>query len=357
MMDWADLSGDLLSFIHSKLVGEAAHNFGLVCRSWRAVATASPYRYSPCLMHYTKRNRLWNFSQFDSCIHMHLSYLENADIRCSNFGWLLMSRVNHTLFFFDPFNNQKIELLCKPSHGYTTFCFSHPPTSPDCVIVGFVTIYEGDKAIVKICVLTHGSDTWEERRYKHPKIKFRVSRGAPVFHRGLIYLSSVKGDVATFDIKKHGCKTAWVVNNKCLKDYRYNKEIKEHFLFKIRGEEEALFCVMLVNEERNVKLYRFSEPRMKWKLEKDIGDKVLHLSYYSSSGDTAHLKCMANRIYFPRFHVDSAVYYSFATGMYHSHNGHFSSTNSYDIKRLDFATWIMPASTTESSSRGILTWF
>ncbi|KAL3641235.1 hypothetical protein CASFOL_016203 [Castilleja foliolosa] len=357
-MDWADLSGDLLSLIHSKLVGEDAHRFSLVCRSWRAVATALPCRYSPCLIHYTRRNRLWNFSQFNSCIHMSLSYLENVDILCSNFGWLLMSRVNNTLFFFDPFNNRKIELPCELGYGYTSFCFSHPPTSPDCVVVGFATIFEGDEVSMKICVLTHGSDVWEERKYKHPKINFIVARGAPIFHHGLIYLLSINGNVATFDLKKHGCKSAWAVNNKCLKDYAYNKEIKEHFLFKIRGEEDTLFSVMLVNDERNVKLYRLSEePKMKWKLEKDIGDKVLHLSHYSSSGDTAHPKCMANRIYFPRFHADSIVYYSFATGMYHSHDGHFSSTNSFDVKRLDFATWIMRAPIPESPSVGILTWF
>ncbi|KAL3649481.1 hypothetical protein CASFOL_005884 [Castilleja foliolosa] len=355
MMDWANLSGDLLSLINSKLVGEDAHRFSLVCRSWRAVATASPYSYSPCLMHYTRRNRLWNFSQFNSCIHMSFSCLENANIRCSNFGWLLMSRLDNSLFFFDPFNNRNIELPCKLSYGYTAFCFSHPPTSPDCVVVGFSTIDDGDDDIVKICVLKHGKGVWEKKKY-HTEIEFYMSRGAPIFHRGLVYLLDLKGNVATFDIEKHGCeKSALTVNSKCLKDYPYNKEIKEHFLFKIRGEEEALFSVMLVNEERIVEIYRLSEPDMEWKLEKDIGNMVLHLSHYSSFGDTAHLKCMANRIYFPRFHAGSAVYYSFATGMYHSHDGHFSSAKCYGVKRLDYATWITPAPTPETYE--ILTWF
>ncbi|KAL3641185.1 hypothetical protein CASFOL_016153 [Castilleja foliolosa] len=355
-MDWADLTVDLLSLINSKLVGEAAHNFGLVCRSWRAVATALPYRYSPCLMHYTRRNRLWNFSQFNSCIRMSFSCLDNADIRCSNFGWLLMSKFDSTLFFYDPFNNRKIELPCKLDFGYTAFCFTHPPTSPDCIVVGFSTV-DDDDGIVKVRVLKHGKSVWEEEEY-HPEIKFYVSRGAPAFHRGLVYLLDLEGNVATFDVQKHGCKeSALAVYSKCLKMCHYNKEIKEHFLFKIRGEEETLFSVMLVNEERNVKLYRLSEPRMRWKLETDIGDKVLHLSHYSSSGDTAHLKCLANRIYFPRFHVNSAVYYSFKTGMYHSHDGHFSSVRCYDVKRFDYATWITPAPTPESSSSGILTWF
>ncbi|KAL3642308.1 hypothetical protein CASFOL_013123 [Castilleja foliolosa] len=359
MMDWADLSDELLSYIHSKLVGEDAHTFGLVCRSWKAVVTASPYHYSPCLMHYTRRNRLWNFSQFNNCIHMSLSYLENADIRCSNFGWLLMSRSDNTLFFYDPFNNRKVELPCKLGNHYTALCFTHPPTSPDCVVVGFSTLDDGN-GIVKICVLKHGKGVWEEKKY-HPKTQLLVSRAAPIFHRGLIYLLDLKGNVATFDIEKHGCKkSALTVNSKCLKDYPYNKrKIKEHFLFKIRGggEEEALFGVMLVNQERIVEMYRFSETEMEWKLEKDIGDKVLHLSHYSSFGDTAHLKCMANRIYFPRFYAaGSAVYYSFATGMYHSHDGYFSSAKCYGVKRLDYATWITPAPTPESYG-GILTWF
>ncbi|GFQ02378.1 F-box protein at4g00893 [Phtheirospermum japonicum] len=344
MRNWAALSADVLSLILSNLFGEDAHRFGLVCRSWKAVATTSPYRYSPCLMSYTRRNHLWRFSQHNTFFHMAISQLENAEIRCSKFGWLLMSRFNNTLFFFDPFNNRKIELPCKLSFGYTAICFSHPPTSPDCVLVGIATLNDGD-GIVKICVLTHGKDKWEVREY-HPKI----------FHRGLVYIVDVNGNVATFDIDRHGCKSALAVNTKCLKRRWFSKDIKEHFLFKIKGEEEALFGVFLINEERKVKVYRLFEPKMKWKLVEDIGENVLHLSHYSSFADTAYLKCMANRIYFPRFHGDSAVFYSLSSGKYHSLDGHFWDNNSYGIKRLDFATWIMPAPTRESST-GNLAWF
>ncbi|KAK6132267.1 hypothetical protein DH2020_033967 [Rehmannia glutinosa] len=343
MSKWADLPGDLLNVILSKIFGKDRHTFSLVCRFWNAVAATSPYRYSPCLMYYLRSKHMWKFYQYNSFFCLSFPELENAEIRCSKHGWLLMSRYDNSLFFFDPFNNRKIELPCKHPLGYTTICFFHPPTSPDCVVVGIATPYFGE-VVVKIVVLRHGENKWEVNKYRHGK-RFLVSRGAPVLHRGLLYFLDVKGNVATFDMSKRDCKLRFVIKFRCLRQRRIDSKIKEHFLFKIKGEEN-LFAVFLMYEERKVNMFKLLEPEMKWELVEDIGDKVLYLSHVSSFGDTAYLKNMENRIYFPRFHGDSAVYYSLSSGKYHSLDQNYnSSNNSCLLKRWDFAVWITPAPT------------
>ncbi|KAK6115078.1 hypothetical protein DH2020_007347 [Rehmannia glutinosa] len=290
MSDWADLPDDLLNVILSKVFAKDRQSFGLVCRSWNTVAASSPYRYSPCLMYYHRSMHKWRFYQYNSFFCMDFPELENAEIRCSNYGWLLMSRYDNNL---------------------------------------------------------HGEDEWEINEYRPNKNEFLVSRGAPVLHRGLLYFLDVKGNVATFNMSKcDDCKPRLHVKFRCLRRRRLGNKIKEHFLFKIKGEE-ALFAVFLLHEERKVNMYRLLEPEMKWEPVEDIGDKILYLSHASSFGDTAFLKNMANRIYFSRFHGDSAVFYTLSSGKYHSLDGDYSENNSYGLKRLDFATWITPAPTPE----------
>ncbi|KAK6114973.1 hypothetical protein DH2020_007242 [Rehmannia glutinosa] len=351
MSNWADLPGDLLNVILSKIFAKDRHTFSLVCRSWNAVATTSPYRCSPCLMYYLRSKHMWNFYQYNSFFCMSFPELKNAEIRCSKYGWLLMSGYDNSLFFFDPFNNVKIELPCKLHFGYTTVCFFHPPTSLYCIIVG-IAIENFDK-VMKICMLKHGEDEWEINKCRL-KNEFLVSRGAPVLHRGLLYFLDVKGNIVTFNLSKCDvCKPRFVLKFRCLKRRRLGNKIKEHFLFKIKGEE-ALFVVFLLHEERKVNMYRLLEPEMKWERVEDIGDKVLYLSHASSFGVTAYLKSMGNRIYFPRFHGDSAVFYSLSSGKYHSLDDDYSENNSYGLKRLDLAAWITIAPTPEFSTE--LTW-
>ncbi|KAL7117874.1 hypothetical protein ACP275_03G099700 [Erythranthe tilingii] len=117
--------------------------FSLVNRSWNRVLKASQYVNSPCLM-FNRRGsyNLLNFFQHKTFFNMHFPKLEEAEVRFSNHGWLLMmSSDDRTLFFFYPFNNQTIELPPVESYfEYTTICFFHPPTSSDCVIVGIQSI-------------------------------------------------------------------------------------------------------------------------------------------------------------------------------------------------------------------------
>ncbi|KAK6118762.1 hypothetical protein DH2020_047488 [Rehmannia glutinosa] len=229
-------------------------------------------------------------------------------------------------------------------------CFFHPPTSLNCTIFGIQTPRRWHN-VVNICILKRGADKWESNEYRI-KTKFRVSYGAPVLHREQVYFLDVKGNVATFDISK----SRLIVNSRCLRRRRrLGDKIKEHYLFKIKGEEQTLFAVFVLHDERKVNMFRLLEPEMKWELVEDIGDKVLYLSLWLSFGDTAHLKSMANRIYFPKFHGDTAIFYSLCTRKYHSLDNNYSDDNSYGLKRLDFAAWIMPAPIPQLPTE-LLTW-
>ncbi|GKB49986.1 PAZ domain-containing protein [Tanacetum coccineum] len=57
----------------------------------------------------------------------------------SKYGWLLMHKVSGPLKFFNPFTND-IRKLPRVSY-LQSFCFSAPPTSPDCMVVGFTQGY------------------------------------------------------------------------------------------------------------------------------------------------------------------------------------------------------------------------
>nr|GEZ78935.1 hypothetical protein [Tanacetum cinerariifolium] len=59
----------------------------------------------------------------------------NFQIKCSRFGWLLISKPGGSLVFFNPFTNDILALPELPDEHKHTVCFSAPPTSPDCMVV------------------------------------------------------------------------------------------------------------------------------------------------------------------------------------------------------------------------------
>ncbi|KAG8372823.1 hypothetical protein BUALT_Bualt12G0107100 [Buddleja alternifolia] len=134
--DWVDLREELLEVILSNLCAKDRLTFGLVCRSWNYVATSSVYGHSPCLMFYHRGKRLWKFVRYKDFSYMDFPQLYNAEIRCAKYRWLLMSRDDWSLFFFDPFKEQRIRELPKVKYPYTTICFFNEPTSSNCIIVG-----------------------------------------------------------------------------------------------------------------------------------------------------------------------------------------------------------------------------
>ncbi|GJW21696.1 hypothetical protein Tco_0032318 [Tanacetum coccineum] len=69
---------------------------------------------------------------------------------CSKFGWLLFkSYALNCLVFFNPFTNV-IKELPSPEYSLESLCFSAPPTSFDCIVVGFIT-YSDIGVCISMC--------------------------------------------------------------------------------------------------------------------------------------------------------------------------------------------------------------
>ncbi|KAG8363475.1 hypothetical protein BUALT_Bualt19G0026300 [Buddleja alternifolia] len=245
MREWADLPEELLDLILSNLYGQDRNSFKLVCRSWKTASLISPHCYLPSLMFYERAKSMWKVIQYNNGFY----YMDfpKAKIRCSKYGWLLMSgEDDDTLYFFDPFNNQRRDLP-KSASCYKIICFFHEPTSLDYIIVGMGESTCG--VWIKIGVLQvnngKGEDEWKREMYRNNKTCFYLSICNPVLHDGKLYCLDVKGNIGTFDI-----------NN-------YKQIVCDEL------------CTVVTQEERVLGVFRLSERDRKWEQVQDLGDNML----------------------------------------------------------------------------------
>ncbi|KAL8499845.1 hypothetical protein ACS0TY_019731 [Phlomoides rotata] len=360
MAEWACLPGELLDLIIPKLFDQDRYNFSLVCRSWNAAAAASEYSNTPCLIHYCRKKRLWGFFQYKSFLYRSFTEFGFEDdihhILCSKNGWLLMcggDNEESTLFFFNPFNRHTkpiVDLYWRLDYWLTSLHFFHPPTSPDCFILGIKTPLWHDEVTIDILRYSNKADGWETLTYKSESYEFLVSNSAPVLHHGLVYFVGQRGDIATLDIEHR----AWNVYPKSLGYRQIRNRIKRHYLLKINGDEQdALYAVFMIHDIETVSVFRLLEPEMKWERVKDLGDKMMYVSLASSFGDVAKPRSMANTICFPVFDPDdNLLFYSLKTQRYHSFEGDNSFDNITDLMRVHFrVAWIMPLPTQQLSQK------
>ncbi|KAK1423871.1 hypothetical protein QVD17_19180 [Tagetes erecta] len=145
---------DVLEKIMEFCVGIEYLNFRATCKQWHLAAP---------IIRWSKGERLQSYSlaspwlmvvhenrgaiSFTDLICGDIYYIKTPqqllgrlEIHCSVGGWLLIRRVEGPLMFFNPFTGDIRELPFVPYlHSY---CFSAPPTSPDCKVVGFTTFLE-----------------------------------------------------------------------------------------------------------------------------------------------------------------------------------------------------------------------
>lgn len=331
---------ELLDLILPNLFAKDRLAFSLVCRAWDKALAASAYRHSPCLMLNNRDTTIWKVFQHNNFFSMDFPDLDKkAVIRCSNHGWLLMCTDDEILFFFDPFNNQRIEVPRLPKKNrYTTMSFFHPPTSPDCFIVGIDGVHN---CIVEIGLLKHGEDEWNISSVELKKL-FGASLAPPILDGGKLCFLDFRGNIATFDMSRDPIAKSGYVYNRCLKQRRLRRNIKEHYLIKIKGED-AIFGVFVMNDDHGgVRVFRLLD-NILWEPVEDLGDKVFYVSNSSSFGYITRNKNIANKIFFSKFNRNKVVFYSLETRKYHSFEGDYSSENMYGLQRYEHAAWMMPA--------------
>lgn len=342
---------ELLDLILSNLFANDRHSFGLVCGSWSKVLAS---RHSPCLILTNRTSNIWKVFQHNVLFSMNFPD-KNAVIRCSKYGWLLMSRDDESLFFFDPCNNRRIEVPVSSSY-YSTVSFFHQPTSPDCFIIGISSVIG---CHLNIGLLKHGENEWKNDQMFHisTRIRFQASLAAPILHGEKLYFLDVRGKVTTIGMSKYPIIESGYIFKKCFKQRRLRRNITEHYLIKPR-DEDVIYAVFVVHDDRKVKVYKLLELDMSWEPIEDLGDKVFYVSSALSFGYTTTNTSMANKIFFPKFHDEKVVFYCLNTKQYHSFggDGNYSRENSYDLERFDHATWMTPGPTSQSSGE-LLRWY
>ncbi|KAJ0735096.1 hypothetical protein HanPI659440_Chr11g0428051 [Helianthus annuus] len=152
----SDISSDVLKKIMELCVGVQYLNFRATCKQCHLAAPAIRWSKepslrrlqtyslpSPWLMVFDTHRGIITFTDpmFGDKYYMKTpqELIGNAQIRCSRYGWLLVYNLSHepvSMMLFNPFTN---DIRKYPFTGYVrSSCFSAPPTSWDCMVVGLV---------------------------------------------------------------------------------------------------------------------------------------------------------------------------------------------------------------------------
>ncbi|PHU06255.1 hypothetical protein BC332_22744 [Capsicum chinense] len=221
---WSDrIPPDILGSIASRLVVGEYFVFRAVCKQWR-LAPLMPPSHRPRRLHddlqlpylmtlHEKTGIVEFFDPVYNVVTTHnpgISKLKGSRIRSSKAGWLLMSHGNRSMFFFNPIDNDIIELpdLEQRENICSCWTFSCPPDSEGCFVVGFDTYgTPPDIYIIKVGETTwtyHYSNDIEYTEYGYNERTFELHgcNNAVFIKKNIIYILGDKGNLATLSINE-----------------------------------------------------------------------------------------------------------------------------------------------------------
>ena len=357
---WSELPLHLLCQFSAHLILKDLNTFRAICKSWRLSSPMSPllpllklpYSQSPCLMYLAKHKCTFFHPMHDNgSYQMDLPELQDAFIRYSKYGWLLLSKMDGSVFFFHPFDRIKIELPNYPCKEiFESMSFSSPPTSTDCFVIGI--IYHGSK----FSIIRRGEVAWtlcEFTDYFRPMGHFINNN--PLLYKGRCYRLGLQGDglpvkVGVFDPheylshpNQYKCRWKYLSYIPPPEDFDYS--LRSSYLLERDGK---LFVVFeLHDSEPSIHIYSLNlssiGPRMKWHKVTNIGNKMLCVSSGGSFFELSVAKGMSNKIYVPSVQDNNNIFYSLETKKYHSCFTDYSSRNKSHGRELPNCTWIKPS--------------
>ncbi|KAL3513799.1 hypothetical protein ACH5RR_026516 [Cinchona calisaya] len=352
LRSWSDMTKDILSLILSGLYVADRAAFNAVCKEWKLVRAppnflslkqlTSNFTTSAFFI-YQKRNsstfKLFH-SLADQFYEMNIPELKNARIRCSMHGWLLMSRLSDDrgLFFFDPFTKVKMDIP-RSDYRFIALSFSQPPSSSNWSIVGIFSQMSSNTLIVG--EISCGEDVWRNYAFQ-TRYKLHVSHSSPVLHQGKYYFLDVSGHLVRFipDMTYGDKSLRTLPVNRPRR--RFQSSVHQSFMAEVNGQ---LLSVLVSSDLRRIHAEKIDASTNRREAVQDLGGLTLYISHTGTFSQVAATPSMANKIYLPKFYGESGVFYSLITKKYHSYNGTFSSTEPYQLKDLEFGTWIQPNTT------------
>ncbi|GJU54601.1 hypothetical protein Tco_1228315 [Tanacetum coccineum] len=270
-----NLPFDMLVLIMERCIGVEYMNFRLTCKRCHLAAPVIKWRdqaeikrlqtyslVSPWLMMVDKNRGVITFTDpifgNNYFINSHVS-IYGGRICCSRYGWLLFYSTDfHHLVFFNPFTNNLIKLP-RTNDCLVNLCFSAPPTSPNCIVVGFLA---REKSTISIHYVG-GEPSWRIIPLDLKGKRRFYSFCFPTFSGGDIYALCDHGELCVF-------------KNLDKEDYSWKLVVAEMIYIC----DAACFCIEARTPE------------------------------------------MANKIYFPNLHSKNGkiVFYSLETCKYHTFN-------------------------------------
>ncbi|XP_028066144.1 F-box/kelch-repeat protein At1g57790-like [Camellia sinensis] len=320
MRDWTNLPSELLSLILSHLFLYDIKRFRNVCKTWQSVTSQQvepspihcPIAHSHWLMFFSGYKMPLNFYNplYEDIYQMAIPLeLSGAVLRFSNNGWLLMSRGEYPMFFFNPFTNAKIDLPDLPEYYYfDTISFSSVPTSSDCTVFGILGLFND---IAWFSSISRGEESWTWATV-NGNLNFQPSHTNPIFYNEVFYCLGQDCNLGLFNPKEKD--SSWTVLDGPKKPHGCDSE-HESYLMECDGK---LLSVFVGNKGRGVSVYTLDESEMAWQRVTDLGRKMLFVSHSTSVSSTKVVEGIENKIYFPRFCGKHGIFYCLATNRYGS---------------------------------------
>ncbi|KAI3995843.1 hypothetical protein MKX01_020378 [Papaver californicum] len=334
---WMVINQDIVGSIASHLHPVDFLHFRAVCKAnkvpiMKQISGAMRSTYlTPWLLFSTENATRYNFVD---PMHNNEKYLMNlpellagAIIHSQKGGWLLMSKDRFTLFFYNPFTKETIQLPeLHRVYVYAGISFSSLPTCSDCVVFG---ITQQNKEEISIYFIQKGADSWRIRSFQNSDLeKYMPAFNAPVFHKGAFYAVDFNGTLGVYN------EGSWEVLER---PRGYSSAAYVSFL--VECEDELLLVRIL---GMSVMILRLDSLRMVWRKVKSLGKHMLFINFTSCLSAVAPKSCMENKVYFPRLHDNKVLYYSLETGNYHSVGSAHSAKDYFDTKVWTNCTWIEP---------------
>ncbi|KAK1441269.1 hypothetical protein QVD17_07115 [Tagetes erecta] len=232
-------------------------------------------------------------------------------IYCSRFGWLLMYKIEHEpqLVFFNPFTSNIRKLPAVPY--LENFCFSAPPTSSDCMVVGFTTSGQWHVYIH----IVSGESRWHSFSLNFG-IDDPFSYHFPTFNgRGVYALCNNEGVDAFRDVTDADFSWETVVDKAPISGF---KSPAQYFLSSC---DQHLLQIIVGKFGESVEVFKLNESTKEWEKIDGLGKHMIYISNTTCICLEAKSPEMGNNIYFPRLlHNDDTkiVFYSLETNRYHT---------------------------------------
>ncbi|KAL9991777.1 hypothetical protein Hdeb2414_s1255g00999681 [Helianthus debilis subsp. tardiflorus] len=234
-------------------------------------------------------------------------FIYRDKILCSRFGWLLFYSGSYTLSFFNPFTSEIRKLPYTHLH-FDSLCFSAPPTSPDCMVVGFYT----RSTDVRVCVhFVAREQTWHTIQLDFGGAPLRDFR-FPTFCGRDLYVLCDKGQVCVLKNLRNF--------QRCNFKKVGPERVCEGDCFLVKRDQQFLLVVV---GEYIVEVFKLNDHTKDWEKVYCLGRYTIYIGDTTCLCVEAKAPEMENAIFFPRLHSrdGNVVFYSLETCRYRMLNG------------------------------------